>query len=60
MKKHDKVKFSLIIQFTWIIFISFLISMLIVLFATAIMRWAGIDFRAFNTILILVFGFAVS
>ena len=34
--------------------------MLIVLFATAIMRWAGIDFRAFNTILILVFGFAVS
>ena len=60
MKKHDKVKFSLIIQFTWIIFISFLISMLIVLFVTAIMRWAGIDFRAFNTILILVFGFAVS
>ncbi len=60
MKKHDKVKFSLIIQFTWIIFISFLISMLIVLFATAIMRWAGIDFRAFNTILILVLGFAVS
>ena len=34
--------------------------MLIVLFATAIMRWAGIDFRAFNTILILVLGFAVS
>ena len=60
MKKRDKVKSSLIIQFTWIIFISSFISMLIALFATAIMRWAGIDLRAFNTILIMVLGFAVS
>ena len=60
MKKRDKVKSSLIIQFTWIIFVSFLISMLIALFCTAIMRWAGIDFRAFNTILIMLLGFAVS
>lgn len=60
MKKRDKIKSSLIIQFTWIIFVSFLISMLIALFCTAIMRWAGIDFRAFNTILIMLLGFAVS
>lgn len=60
MKKRDKVKSSLILQFTWIIFVSFLISMLIALFATAVMRWAGIDFRAFNTLLIMVLGFAVS